>query len=57
MKEITISLSVRIPLTQTDVHWLEAELLAQRTQLFQAALRRVPRSCPGPAVRPVAGAS
>ena len=41
MKEITISLTVRIPLTQTDVHWLEAELLAQRTQLFQTVLERV----------------
>lgn len=54
MKEITISLTVRIPLTQTDVHWLEAELLTQRTQLFQTALQRVvaeveaavlPRAC------------
>ncbi len=41
MKEIVISLTVRIPLTHTDVHWLEAELLAQRTQLFQTALVRV----------------
>lgn len=41
MKEIVISLSVRIPLAQTDVHWLEAELLAQRTQLFQAVLQQV----------------
>jgi hypothetical protein len=41
MKEITISLTVRIPLTQTDVHWLETELLAQRTELFQTALRQV----------------
>lgn len=40
MREIEISLTVRIPLTQTDVHWLEAELLAQRTQLFRAALAR-----------------
>jgi len=41
MREIEISLAVRIPLTRTDVHWLEAALLEQRTQLFQTALRRV----------------
>ena len=41
MKKIEISLTVRIPLTQTDVHWLEAQLLEQRAQLFRAALRHV----------------
>jgi len=41
MKEMTLSLTVRIPLTQTDVHWLEAQLLEQRMQLFQEALHRV----------------
>ena len=40
MKEIVLSLTVRIPLTQTDVHWLEAELLEQRTQLFRVALQQ-----------------
>ena len=41
MKEISLSLTVRITLRQTDVHWLETELLEQRTQLFQEALHRV----------------
>jgi hypothetical protein len=41
MKEMTLSLTMRITLTQTDVHWLEAELLEQRTQLFREALHRV----------------
>jgi len=41
MKEITLSLTVRIALRQTDVHWIEAELLAERTRLFGEALRRV----------------
>lgn len=41
MKEIHIPLSVRITLTQTDVHWVEAQLLAQRTELFRAALHAV----------------
>jgi hypothetical protein len=41
MKEIRIPLSVRITLTQTDVHWVEAQLLEQRTQLFRAALHAV----------------
>ena len=41
MKEISLSLTVRIALRQTDVHWLETELLEQRTQLFLEALHRV----------------
>jgi len=41
MKEITLSLTVRIGLRQTDVHWIEAELLEQRTRLFVEALHRV----------------
>jgi len=41
MKEICLSLTVRIPLAQTDVHWLEAQLLAQRTKLFEEALHAV----------------
>jgi hypothetical protein len=41
MKEMRLSLTVRIALTQTDVHWLEAQLLEQRTQLFQEALHAV----------------
>ena len=41
MKEMTLSLTLRIALTQTDVHWLEAQLLEQRMQLFQEALHRV----------------
>jgi hypothetical protein len=41
MKEITLSLTVRIVLRQTDVHWVEAALLEQRTRLFAEALHRV----------------
>lgn len=41
MKEMRLSLTVRIALTQTDVHWLEAQLLEQRTQLFREALHAV----------------
>jgi hypothetical protein len=41
MKEISLSLTVRITLRQTDVHWLEAQLLAERTRLFGEALHRV----------------
>jgi hypothetical protein len=41
MKEIRIPLTVRITLTQTDVHWVEAQLLEQRTELFRAALHAV----------------
>ncbi len=41
MKEITLSLTVRIVLRQTDVHWIEAELLEERTRLFGEALHRV----------------
>lgn len=41
MKEIHIPLSVRITLTQTDVHWVEVQLLEQRTELFRAALHAV----------------
>jgi len=41
MKEISLSLTIRITLRQTDVHWLEAQLLAERTRLFAEALHRV----------------
>lgn len=41
MKEIHLSLTVRIALRQTDVHWLETELLEQRARLFLEALHRV----------------
>lgn len=41
MKEIALSLTVRITLRQTDVHWLEAQLLEQRTQLFRQAMHTV----------------
>ena len=41
MQEIALSLTVRITLRQTAVHWLEAELLEQRTELFRRALHGV----------------
>lgn len=38
MKEMCFSLTVRIAFPQTDVHWLEAQLLEQRATLFREAL-------------------
>jgi len=38
MKEMSLSLTVRIAFPQTDVHWLEAQLLEQRATLFREAL-------------------
>jgi len=38
MKEMCLSLTVRIAFPQTDVHWLEAQLLEQRATLFREAL-------------------
>jgi len=43
MKEIKLSLDLRIALKQTDVHWVEEELLKLREQIFLEILRRVLR--------------
>jgi hypothetical protein len=41
VKEISLPFRLSIVLTQTDVHWVEAQLLEQRTQLFLEALQQV----------------
>lgn len=41
MKEIVLPFRLSIVLTQTDVHWVEAQLLEQRTKLFLEALHQV----------------
>ena len=41
MKEISLPFRLSITLTQTDVHWVEAQLLEQRTKLFLDALQQV----------------
>jgi len=41
VREIHIPLVVRLSLSQTDVHWVEAQLLVQRTELFQGVLAAV----------------
>lgn len=65
MKNIEMSFTVSVALQQTDVHWLEAELLRLREQvfltLFERAIRRVEAAhlrrvgpcsvCGGPCVR------
>jgi len=41
VKEIVLPFRLSIVLTQTDVHWVEAQLLEQRTKLFLEALHQV----------------
>lgn len=41
MKEICIPFSISLTLTQTDVHWVEAQLLEQRSRVFLGALHQV----------------
>jgi len=41
MKEIRISFELRIALKQTDVHWVEEELLRLREAVFLDVLRKV----------------
>jgi hypothetical protein len=43
MKEIKISFEVSIVLKQTDVHWVEEELLRMREEVFLGILKRVMR--------------
>ena len=41
MKEIVLPFRLSITLTHTDVHWVEAQLLEQRTKLFLEALHQI----------------
>jgi hypothetical protein len=51
MKEIRISFEVRIALKQTDVHWIEEELLRLREEAFLGVLKRVMREIEEQVVR------
>lgn len=44
MKEIGISLEIKIALKQHDVHWIEEELLRLRAEVFQDILMKVLRA-------------
>jgi hypothetical protein len=41
MKEIRISFTVSIPLKQTDIHWIEKELLKKREEVFMEVMKEV----------------
>jgi hypothetical protein len=41
MKEIELSFTVRILPKQTDVHWIEEELLRLRREAFLSVMERV----------------
>jgi len=41
MKDVRMSFAVTVALQQTDVHWLEADLLRQRQAIFLAVFRQV----------------
>ena len=41
MKEIRVSFDVNIALRQTDVHWMEEELLRVREEVFLGVLKRL----------------
>lgn len=41
MKEIKISFTISISLKQTDIHWIEEELLKHREEAFKEALNKV----------------
>lgn len=51
MKEIRLSFSVRILPKQTDVHWIEEELLRIREEVFLGVLRRVLEEIQGEVLR------
>ena len=46
MKEIRLFFNLRIALKQTDVHWVEEELLRLREEVFLEVLGRVLRRIP-----------
>lgn len=41
MKEIKVSFTISIPLKQTDIHWIEEELLKKREEVFIEAMKKV----------------
>ncbi len=41
IKEIKISFTISIPLKQTDIHWIEEELLKKRKEVFIEVMKRV----------------
>jgi hypothetical protein len=41
MKEIKVSFTISIPLKQTDIHWIEEELLKKREEVFIEAIKKV----------------
>jgi small-conductance mechanosensitive channel len=41
MKEIRISFTISIPLKQTDIHWIEEELLKKREEVFMEVMKEV----------------
>ena len=41
MKEIRISFTISIPLKQTDIHWIEEELLKKREEVFMEVTKEV----------------
>lgn len=55
MKEIRISLKLRIALRRHDVHWIEEELLRLREELFLGILERVLEGIEEEALRKRAG--
>lgn len=55
MKEIRLSFDLRIALKQTDVHWVEEELLKLREQVFLEVLKRVLREIEEEALKGVSG--
>jgi len=51
MKEIRISLDIKIALKRHDVHWIEEELLRVREEAFLGVLRRIFEEVEGEAIR------
>jgi len=41
MKKIRISFTISIPLKQTDIHWIEEELLKKREEVFMEVMKEV----------------
>jgi hypothetical protein len=55
MKEVRLSFNLRIALKQTDVHWVEEELLRLREEVFLEVLRRVLREIEEEALKGMRG--
>jgi hypothetical protein len=41
IKEIRISFTIGMPLRQTDIHWIEEELLKKREEVFMEVMKEV----------------